>query len=495
MRGNPPPMTDTPSDDLAHHRTGRARRAFTGVLWSGIDSLIPAVSSLVVFLLVSRALAPEQFGYVAFALAIVTTIGAFSPAGFGDALVQRDELDPAHVNATFWMCSLWGLGLYLMTALAARPVSAWLGEPMLAVLLPVIGLRIIFELLTVVPTALLSRRMQFRQIALRTTLASLGAMATCLVVLYLGFGLWALVMSQIVSSATICLVSWLAVDWRPKLSFERRAVRDLRSFGSYASGSHMITVVNIEQILVGALLGSQALGIYYFARRIFQLMNQVLTGALGSVSYPLLSSLQAEKEKLKVAYLTVTFMSSVVAFPIFAGLALVAGDAVPLLFGAQWVHSVAALRGFCAIGLLSCIGILQATLFRSQGRADWWMWYQVGQQFLTALTILVLARYGVTVVVLGIAIKTWLTFPFVSLLVGRLIDMSPGRYGRQFLPPLFGCLVMAAAILALREWVSLSPAPRLVAEILLGALTYVLTMLAISGRRLLAIRDVIRPGK
>ena len=82
-------MKEPHLDDLSHHRSGRARRAYTGVLWSGVNALLPAVSGLIVFLVVSRVISPEEFGFVAFAVAIIGAIGAFSPAGFGDALVQR----------------------------------------------------------------------------------------------------------------------------------------------------------------------------------------------------------------------------------------------------------------------------------------------------------------------------------------------------------------------------------------------------------------------
>lgn len=327
-------MTET-RDDLAHHRSGRARRAFTGVLWSGVNALVPALSGLVVFVLVSRVIGPAELGYVALAVAVVGTLSAFSPAGFGDALVQRSDLDPRHLDTTFWLCLGWGIGLYGLTMLLSAPLARVLREPMLATLLPVVGLRLILDLATVVPTALLSRSMQFRQLAVRTLIASVLSMIVCAAVLWAGYGLWALVMSQLVGAAVVCVVSWLAIRWRPRLSVDRAALRELAHFGGYASGSRLINAVNVDQLLIGPLIGSVGLGLFSFARRIFQMLNDVLTGALAAVAYPLLSSMQTEPEKLREAYLATTFLSSVLAFPCFVGLALIAGDLVSLLFGPQ----------------------------------------------------------------------------------------------------------------------------------------------------------------
>lgn len=478
-------------DDLSHHQSGRARRAYTGVLWSGVNGLLPAISGLIVFLIVSRVISPEEFGFVAFAVAIIGAIGAFSPAGFGDALVQRTDLGSPHLNATFWLCLVWGISLYALAVLSAGTLSVLLGDSMLAVLIPVIGLRLIMDLATVVPSALLSRRMQFRQMALRTLISSVMSLAACLVVLWMGYGLWALVMAQLIGALVVCVVSWLSVSWRPNWGIDRQALRDLSRFGGFSSGSRLITAISVDQLLIGALMGATALGLFSFARRIFQMLNDVLTGALAAVSYPLLSSMQAEPEKLRETYLTTTFLSSVLSFPIFIGFALVANQVVPLVFGTQWQEATFALQAFCAIGLLSCIGILQASLIRAKGRADWWMWYQIVQQMLTGLVVVALYPFGITAVVVGIAIKTWLVWPFVAIAVGRIINLSLPRYLAQFVPPLLGCLVMAAVVLGLESWMEQGAALTLVAQIAGGILAYGATLLMVAASRLQALRQTL----
>lgn len=363
---------------------------------------------------------------------------------------------------------------------------------MLVTLLPVVGLRLIFDLATVVPTALLSRSMQFRQLALRTLIASVLSMIVCIAVLWAGYGFWALVLSQLVGAVVVCMVSWLSIRWRPRLSLDRAALRDLAHFGGYSSGSRLINAINVDQLLIGPLIGAVGLGLFSFARRIFQMLNDVLTGALAAVAYPLLSSMQDEPEKLREAYLATTFLSSVLAFPCFVGLALIAGDLVPLLFGPQWSGGVPVLQWFCSIGLLSCIGILQAALIRAKGRADWWMWYLTVKQVMTGAIVLVLAPFGITVVMMGIALMTMVIWPFVAVFVGRLLGLSITRYMRQFLAPLAGCVVMALAVLLLHDRVSLGGVWNLIAQIAIGATVYALAILVLARRRLLHIRAIIR---
>lgn len=485
-------MPNVTLDDLSHHATGRARRAYLGVLWAGVNKLLPAISGLIVFLVVSRVISPADFGLVAFAVAIVGAIGAMSPLGFGDALVQRHDLTNAHLNATFWLCLIWGAALYGVTAFVVAPLSGLVGDHMLAALLPVVGLRLIFDLGSVVPTSLLSRRMHFRQIAVRTLVSSVASLIVCLLVLWLGYGLWALVISQLIGAAVSCAVSWVSVAWRPHRGMDQGALRQLVNFGTFSSGSRLLSTINVDQLLVGSLLGATALGLFSFARRIFALMNDVLTGALSAVSDPLLSSMQTEPDKLRQTYLATTFLSSVLAFPIFIGVALVADQLIPLVFGDHWTAAIVPLQAFCAIGILSCIGILQSSLIRAKGRAAWWMWYQTVQQFLTAATVLALFPMGINAVAIGITVKTWLVWSVGVREVGRLIELPLHKYVLSFLPPLAACGVMSVIVMAIRLSFGSPTLITLAAQIAAGLVAYLLALATLSGNRLKEIRAMLR---
>lgn len=475
---------------LSHHATGRGRRAVFGVLWSTLNAFLPAASGLVVFMAASRVLDPAQFGLVAFAGVLVAAVGAFSPAGFGEAVVQRVDLTRAHLNATFWLCLGWGAALYAIVALLAGVLAQWFDAPPLRILLPVLGLKLVFDLAGVIPSALLARRMEFRRIALRTMIVSVLTMITCLIILQAGYGLWALVMSQLIGSAVTCLVGWASVSWRPDARLDVPALRELTGFGGYASVSQMVNTINIEQILVGSLMGTTAVGLYAFARRVFQIINDLLSGALSSVSFPLLSSLQNDGPKLREAYLASTFLSSAVAFPAFTGLFLIAPDMIPMLFGPQWLPAVPALQALCAIGLLSCIGVLQSALIRARGHANWWMWYLGAKQVLAAVVVVCAAPNGITTVVLCIALMTWLVWPVMAILTARVVGLSPWRYLSTFIIPAAGCAVMALAVLGLQP--DHATPVTLGLQIAAGAAAYGAVVTVLARRRLRAVVNLIR---
>jgi teichuronic acid exporter len=339
-----------------------------------------------------------------------------------------------------------------------------------------------------VPNALIVRTMSFKMLALRTSAASAVAAIACLGLLWAGFGLWALAFSQLAGSIAACMGAMAGARWRPGLQFDRRALGELRAFGLFSTGNHFITTINLDQLLIGALMGPAWLGIYSFARRIFQILTDLISGALNLVSYSLLSSMQREPAKLRDAYLLGTFASSVVAFPVFAGLALIAGDLIPFAFGEAWVSAVPVVQAFCVLGLLTAVGTLQSSLIRSQGQADLWFYYILGKQAVTVLYIFLFSGWGVVALTTSLVILNILIWLPTLHMVVRLLGISVWAYLGSFALPVAATLVMGGCgWLVQQELASADPLLRLGATIGAAALSYgaVIVLLGVGRLRTL----------
>lgn len=478
--------------DLGHVKTGRAAAAMRGALWSMLSSFAPAALGMLVFMATSRVLRPAEFGIVAFAASIATVGMAVAPAGFRDALIQRDSITPRHLDTVFWLCVGAALAIYGIIVACAGPLATSFGEPELALLIPFIGLRVVFDMAAAVPNGLLLRTMSFRKIAMRTTAASVVAAVGCLALLWLGFGLWALAFSQLATSIVTCIGALLAARWRPGLSFDRGALKDLQAFGLFSTGNHFITTISIDQLLIGALLGPAGLGIYSFARRIFQILTDLITGALNLVSYSLLSSMQREPDKLREAYLFGTFASSIIAFPVFAGLALIAGDLIPFAFGAQWTEAVPVVQALCALGLLTAVGVLQSSLVKSQGQADLWFYYIAGKQAVTVLYVFLFSSWGVGALTNALVVQNFIMWLPTVYMVVRLLGISPWAYLASFALPVFATIVMlGAGTLVQTQLAAGEPLIRLGATITACSLVYAAVVLLLGHRRIMEIRATL----
>lgn len=476
----------------AHLSSGRRRAAVHGIFWAALSGFGPAAVAASVFVVSSRYLTPAEFGVVALAASIAMFSSAVAPAGFGHALIQRKDVGKRHLDSVFWLCMGVAAAIYSALLFASPLLAQWLGEDALSLLVPVIGLRVLFDLGAVVPHSLLSRTMSFSKMATRSLVASFVSAAVCIALLVMGYGLWALALSQLASSIAMCAGTYFSVTWRPGMRFSGTALRELARYGIFASGHRIINLINLDRLLIGVLLGTASLGIYSFAWRIFQIFNDLIAGALTAVSYPLLASLQSEHEKLKEAYVFATFASSALSFPIFVGFGAIAGDLVPVVFGDQWIAAVPAIRAFCIIGILSCIGILQSSLINSQGHAGWWFYYMVAKQAVTALVILAFHRQGVSVLVFAIAVQTILMWPVTVWMVLKILKIGLWTYFKPFVVPAIGSLVMLTAVsLEQMELATDSAHLRLVVQVATGAVLYCATVALFERRMLLKVCDLV----
>lgn len=472
--------------DFAHLKRGRARAALRGVAWAALNGFAPAAVAAAVFAVTSRYLSPAEFGLVALAASITMLASAFGPGGFGEALIQRTDIEARHLSAVFWLCLGAGVLLYGILFLAAPLLGNVLGEDGLPLLIAVLATRVIFDMAAIVPNALLARSMAFDRLAIRATVASLVGAAVCLVLLLLGYGLWALAISQLTASIAAYVGSQLSVSWRPTLSFDPRALREVMRYGAFASGHRIVQMVNVDQLLVGTLMGTAALGVFSFARRIHQLLGELVAGALKSVSFTVLSSMQHEQEKLREAFFFATFASSALSFPLFVGLASVAPDFVPLVFGAHWTEAVPALQAFCIVGLLTCVGLLQSALINSQGRVSWWLCYQLTQQVGTALVVLSVHPYGIDAVVYAFAIKTMVLWPIAVTMTLRLLGTGLRTYLSALAAPAAASLLMLVAVMVIRvETAGYGTVGSLCMQVAGGAAVYGLALLGLAHRRMI----------
>lgn len=488
-------ISDLP-DEREQMATGRARAGVVGVFWSGINTLGALFATTIVFLVTSRILSPEDFGAVALATSIVTLVGCLGPVAFGEAIIQRRDLRDEHLDTLFWICMGIAIALYFALILASQPLADWIGEPLLVALLPVVGLRLLFDLAIPVPEALVKRRMAFRYIALRTVVANGIGGTVCLVLVFTGQGFWALAISQVVTAFVSVVILFLAARWWPGRLVTRQGIRDLWGYGVYAAGDRTLNQMNLDQIIIGTLAGSGLLGLYFFGKRLIDLFTNATAGAFHPVSHALLSTMQVEVEKRRETFELATFAATLVSFPVFAGIIATSDPGIPLVFGDHWREAIPVVQALSFIGLLASIGYIQGALITSQGRTDWWFWYRLLGQVASLAMIVALIGEGLAAAVWGVAIVRLLIWPISAWLTLKLLDISLVGYLRLFSVPAFAALLMAAGVIAIPSLLSTPhPISVLATQVVVGIFVYVPLAAALSLPRIRRINVMLRNRK
>lgn len=326
-----------------HDRTGRASSA---LVWSFGNTAASRFGTVAIGVILARLLGPEAFGTYAVAYVALIAMLSFNELGVSLAIV-RWESDPKDIAATITTISCAMSALIFAAVYAGAPSFAMaMGDNSATGPVRVLALCLIVNGLIATPAALLQR--YFRQD--QRTYADqvnvwLGAFVSVTLALA-GFGVWGLVIGRltgaIVSGAMIVVYSPLPM----RFGFNRLHASALLRFGLPLAGASIIVfaVGYVDQIVVGHLLGSVALGYYVLAFNLASWPVSMFSQPLRSVAPALFSRLQASPDGMQQALRMIIRPLMSVALPACALLAVLSDDTIALVYGSEWSAASNALR-------------------------------------------------------------------------------------------------------------------------------------------------------
>ncbi len=445
-----------------------------------------------VTLFVTRLLEAGDYGMMTAGVVFVGLADMLAEAGVGKALVHKKELTRADLAQGFTLGLLLSAGLYFLLYLAAGPIAAhYEDQPDFARFLRVLGLLLFLVPLRSVAGALLERNLQMGR---QSTVQLAGAVAQAALVLSLalaGMGYWALAAGTLAGRFIEAGCVWYASGWRPALAWPARNAWGLLRYGLHVSGASLLWFVynNSDFVAVNTFGGIEVLGVYAVAFQLMTLPMHKLSAHVNHIMFAVFCKLQDDRARVRNWFLRLTVLLTFLIMPLLAGLALVAGDGIPLVLGERWAAAVPAFQLLCPVGVILVISSALHQTFAALGRPDVTLKYNVvcaalyPASFFTAAWLC--GPTGVCVV--------WLLL--TPLLVALLIYHTHGVTGigvrdvlAAQLPVVAGVAFMACCVLTVQWLLRDDPrtAARLTAAIATGAAAYTGWMLLTARRTVLA---------
>lgn len=339
------------------------------MVWSVINSGGHQGLTAILVVVLAAILGPEAYGLLAMASAYVFFLQMFLEQGMAAALIQRRDLRPEHLDAGFWILVatsvvLTGIGIALRDWWAGVNDLPELGLVILVLsgVVPLIGL-------SVVPLAILQRRMDFRRLAIRNAVAVGCGGAIGIWLAFEGAGVWALVAQQLTTALVGLVTVAILVGWVPRLRFSRSAAGELLSFSSGALLGRVGQYVTnrADALLMGIFFGPVAVGLYRLADRLMSLIVDLSSQAVQSVALPELSRVQDDEQLLARGVERCLAISAGLAFPALAVLATARTEVVALL-GERWQAAGPLLPWLCFAGGVRAVTLLTGSLMQAVGR-------------------------------------------------------------------------------------------------------------------------------
>ncbi|UCG17703.1 MAG: lipopolysaccharide biosynthesis protein [Phycisphaerales bacterium] len=472
------------------------QRAVQGVVWSAIQNWGSNLLSMAVFLVLARLLMPEAFGLVALASAFTGFLAVFLTQGFGGAIVQRSELEPEHLDTAFWINVLSGVALTAICIACAGVVARLFGEPQLKPLVRWLSLSLLIGAFSATQEAILMRRLAFKSLAIRRLVASAAGGCVGIGMAVGGLGVWSLVGQNLAGGLVGVAALWQASEWRPGFNVSAKHARDLFSFGINMLGIQILRFVNrrADTMLIGYFLGPVALGYYTVAYGLLLRMTQMLMQTVSSVSLPTFSRLQHDPGQMRHAFFTAIRMTSLLAFPAFIGVATLAPELVPGLFGSKWTPSIPVMQILALIGILQSVQYFNGSVILAMGKPSWLLALRALSTVVHVTAFAVAVRWGIVAVAGAFVMSGYILSPLPAWMVHKLIGVKLTRCFWECAAPLAASLTMMVCILISRALLdeSMNLYAVLSFYIISGALVYVSAILVIAPNLPREVMDLAR---
>lgn len=472
--------------------------AARGVAWSTIQVIGTRVVSVGVFLVLARLLTPTAFGLVSLAAVFVSFMEVFVEQGFGEAIIQRGKLLPGHLDSAFWACAALGIVTTLIGLAVAGPLARLMGEPALGPILRALSPTLAITGLVSTAEAILRRELQFGSLAVRTMIGALVGGMAGMVAAFAGMGAWSLVIQALTQSIVGAAVIWLAVPWRPGFNTSWGRLRELLDFSSSVLGMNLLNFFNrqADNLLIAAVLGTTALGYYSVAYRILLMLTEIMARAINSVTLPTFSRIQDDTARLKGGYLMATRISATISTPIFLGLAALAPEVIPVVFGSKWDAAVPVMQILAFIGLLHACIYFSSSVLLSMGMPRKALLISVANAVTNVTAFAIAVHWGIVAVAAAYVIRGYLLAPLPLMLVKHELHFGWREFLELPLVPIGCSAIMVGTIIALRPALELfaGDALRLLLLVLAGAPLYCLSMRTLASRYLSRAADYIAPA-
>lgn len=464
-----------------------------GVMWSAVQRFSVQGIQAIVMLIIANRLGPRAFGLIGMLAIFMDVSQSLIDSGFSQALIRKQDRTDTDKCTVFYFNIAVSVILYLAFFVAAPWVSDFYNEPQLTALMRALCVVIILNSFALIQRTIYVAAIDFKTLAKISLTAALVSGGVGVYMAFAGFGVWTLVWQQIVRAVVSTLLLWWYSTWRPQLIYSWQSFRQLFSFGSKLMVSGLIDTVygNIYQITIGKLYSAVSLGHYSQAKTICSLPSSNINGIISSVTYPVLSSMQKDDERLAVNYRKLLRVSAFIVFPLMCGLAGVAYPLVLIILGEQWRFAATLLIPLSFMSMWYPVHAINLNLLKVKGRSDLFLRLEIIKKILGVSMLLITSSFGVLVMCYGSIANSIIALLINTYYTGKLIHVGFARQMRDLSGVLVTSLLMFVLVFLSTRLFD-SNILQLIVGIIVGAVFFIIVCLVFRFKEIEYLKSLLK---
>lgn len=442
-----------------------------GTVWSSLDAFLGQGITFLVGLVLARLLSPEEYGLIAIITIFISVFNSIVDSGFSNALIRKQDATEVDYNTVFYTNLV--ISAVLSTALffGAPLIADFFARPQLTPLTQAMSSIVVINAFSIVQNIRLTKNIDFKTKTKVSLIASIVSGVVGIAMAFGGFGVWSLVAQQISRQLLNSVFLWIFNKWLPRLIFSWKSFKEMFDFGWKLLVSGLINTLwtEIYQVVIGKFYQPQTLGQYTRAQQFSSIFSSNLTSIIQRVSYPVLSQLQDDKERLKSGYKRIIKITMLVSFVLMLGLAAIAKPMILVLIGDKWLPAVPFLQILCFNMMLYPLHSINLNMLQVQGRSDLCLKLEIVKKFIGLGPLCLGIFVNIYYMLIGSVFVGFFSYYLNARYLGPFLNYSIKEQVKDIMPGFSIALLMALPVYAI-SYLPLNPFVLLPIQLLAGLL-------------------------
>lgn len=397
---------------------GYTKDVLKGFSWIGSFRVATRVISFGKTLILARILTPSQFGFFGIGAIVLALSELLTETGINVLLVQKKEISKEYLD-TAWVISIIR-GFIIGTAmfLLAAPIGAFFLTPEAYVFIVTLSIVPVVRGFINPLRVQLVKNLRFKADFLYNTLLFfVEAVVAILACFYTGSAI-GMAYGLIASAFLDVILSFILFKPYPKLQFTNEIFKDIVKHGKWLTANGVMNYLyqNIDNIVIGKILGAASLGLYDVIYKISILPVTEVADVVGKVTFPVYVKINKDISRMRRAYIRSSVAVLLASLILAIIIIMFAREVIIVLLGQQWVQGVTFLY------ILAVLGVFRA-LFST---VIYPLYALQKQNYVTLLTFVALLAIGVTI--LPLTTYLGLQGASFSALFGAVVATPPALF-------------------------------------------------------------------
>ena len=429
------------------------QKTFKGVIWSAVERFSTQGVQFLFGILLARLLTPNDYGMIALLTIFMAVSQTFIDSGFGNALIRKPDRNEADKATVFFFNIFTAAACYGIIFLAAPFIAQFYNMPQLATILRVLAINLIIQSFGSIQRLNLTIDLNFKMLAKVSFSGAIVGGTAGLISAYNGLGVWSLVVQQMATMATRVALFWILSRWRPKCFFNKKSFKDMFGFGSKLLASGLLNTLydNIYDLIIGKAFAAATLGNYSRASHFANFPSSNITGVFQRVTFPVLSKIQNDPQKLRKGYLKFLNMATLVIFPLMIGLAALAKPFILLVLTDKWVDVILILQIICIAQMWYPVHAINLNILQVMGRSDLFLKLEIIKKIVGITVLCITLPHGIIVMCFGQWVNACFGLVINTYYSGKLLNAGLWPQLKMYIPTLLNSLVMGAICLGVTK--------------------------------------------